>query len=307
MAIFGAKAPHQQTILPTGVTERADVPSLMAFRSLLVRIREWVERYMVEDVLTIAHYYPDYYEIGAGYGNFISYGMFVNPTTGKREFQDGVIIGRGPLQPLDTTGITETVHYSWYEDDEPHRPPSEGITVPNVDKADAYTWIKAPRYKGLPVEGGPLARAWISGGYRRGVSVMDRLIARVQETEKICRLAEKWLEEIVAYGPSYEPFTVPAFGEGVGLTDAMRGPLGHWLKIKDGKISHYQIVTPTTWNFSPRDEQGKRGPVEEALIGTPVADQENLIEVGRVIRSFDPCFTCAVHTIDAPAAKPVVL
>jgi hydrogenase large subunit len=87
----------------------------------------------------------------------------------------------------------------------------------------------------------------------------------------------------------------------------MRGALGHWLKIKDGKIAHYQIITPTSWKFSPRDNQGQRGPVEQALLGTAVADPENLIEIGRIIRSFDPCFTCAVHMIDAPENPAIVV
>jgi len=79
--------------------------------------------------------------------------------------------------------------------------------------------------------------------------------------------------------------------------DTMRGPLGHWMTIRDNKVSHYQIVTPTSWNFAPRDSQGLRGPVEQALLDTPVADADSLIEVGRVVRSFDPCFTCAIHAI----------
>jgi hydrogenase large subunit len=306
MAIFGAKAPHQQTIMPTGVTERAEVPQLMAYRALLGKIRAWVDKYMVADILTIADYYQEYYKIGAGYGNFLSYGMFPQPTTGQREIPAGLVISKGSVQPLAEAKITEEVRYSWYKDDAAGRHPSDGLTVPDRSKADAYTWVKAPRYEQLPVEGGPLARAWIAGE-RRTVSVLDRIIARARETEKMCRLAESWLDQIVPGAPSFRPYTAPPQGEGTGLTDAMRGALGHWLKVDDAKVSHYQIVTPTTWNFSPRDARGQRGPVEEALIGTPVADPNDLVEVGRVIRSFDPCFTCAVHVVDAPSVKPLLI
>lgn len=90
---------------------------------------------------------------------------------------------------------------------------------------------------------------------------------------------------------------MPDTGVGVGLTDAMRGPLGHWLKIEGGEIEHYQIVTPTAWNFSPRDNNGQRGPAEEALIGLGVNDPDGSIEAARVLHSFDPCFSCAIHLI----------
>jgi hydrogenase large subunit len=300
MAIFGAKAPHQQTIMITGVTEQVSSDKVLAYSSILREIKDFVEKVMLADVMTIGDYYKDYYNLGVGYGNFLSYGMFPEPITGNRAFAPGVIINRGPVGPIDSAQITEAVKYSWYSDDQESRHPREGKTVPDKKKAEAYTWTKAPRYQGLAIEGGPLARGWINGDYRRGISVMDRLVARARETLKICNLAEGWLGQLVAGGPTLRPFTPPPQGEGEGLTDAMRGPLGHWFSCKAGKIVNYQVVTPTTWNFSPRDSNGVRGLVEEALIGTPVADPDNLIEVGRVVRSFDPCLTCAVHAIKAP-------
>lgn len=298
MAVFGAKAPMQQTIIATGVTEQATAERLMIYRSILQELTEWVENFFINDVMIIADYYPDYYTIGVGYGNLMSYGMFPAPVTGARAFMPGLIVNQGQVEPLDVNHIGEEIRYSWYQDEQARRTPPAGRTIPDRDKPEAYSWVKAPRYKELPVEGGPLARGFISGDYRRGVSVMDRLVARAKETLKICRLAQAWLNEIVPNTPSCQPFTPPDNGVGVGLTDAMRGALGHWMEYRHNKVTHYQIITPTTWNFSPRDSRGVRGPVEQALIGTSVADSANLVEAGRIIRSFDPCFTCAVHMLE---------
>nr|WP_094607921.1 nickel-dependent hydrogenase large subunit [Sporomusa acidovorans]OZC19055.1 periplasmic [NiFeSe] hydrogenase large subunit [Sporomusa acidovorans DSM 3132] len=308
LAVFGAKVPHQQTIMASGVTERTSVDRLKAYGGILREITEFVEQIHSSDIMTIADYYKDYYDIGTGYGNLLSYGMFPGPANGQRAFKAGVIFNRGTVvETLDAAQITEAVQFSWYRDEQVKRKPAEGVTVPDIDKPDAYTNVKAPRYQSLAFESGPLARAWINGDYRRGISVMDRLVARGREVLKICRLAEEWLAQVIPGSPSLRPYTPPSAGEGIGLTDAMRGALGHWFSYEDNKITHYQVITPSTWNFSPRDAEGKRGPVEQALIGVPVTDPENLIEVGRVVRSFDPCFTCAVHALQVPNAKPIFI
>ncbi|WP_425059106.1 Periplasmic [NiFeSe] hydrogenase large subunit [Sporomusa carbonis] len=298
MAVFGAKAPLQQSIIPTGITERASVERLMAYSAILQEVTDWVEKYFINDVMTIGEYYQDYYHIGAGYGNFFSVGMFPSPVTGERAFKPGLVVNKGQVEPLDVNYFVEEIRYSWYKDDAGRRPPAQGVTNPDADKPEAYSWVKAPRYREMPLECGPLARGFINGDYRRGVSVMDRLVARAQETLKICKLAQGFLNEIVPNSPSYQPYTPPDAGSGVGLTDAMRGVLGHWMEYKRNKVTHYQVLTPTTWNFSPRDSRGIRGPVEQALIGTPVAEGAGLVEAGRVVRSFDPCFTCAVHMLE---------
>lgn len=297
LAIFGAKAPHQQTIMASGVTEQASPERLVAYRSILQEISDWVQNIYIPDVLTIAEYYSDYYAIGQGYGNFISFGMFPDPITQKRRLPSGILPFQERLRPLELRQIHEDIKFSWYEETFPNPAPTSSETIPLVNKRDAYSWVKAPRYNQQPYEGGPLARSWITGEYNHGISVMDRLIARAYETAKLCELAKSWLEDIAPYSPTLLPYTPPSTGEGFGITDAMRGPLLHWLRVEQDKVSNYQIITPSTWNFSTRDENGLLGPVEQALLGTPVSNPENLIEVGRVIRSFDPCFSCAVHCI----------
>ncbi len=307
LAIFGAKIPMQQTILVTGVTEQATVDRINAYKSILQELMEWVKNVYLYDVAVLADYYKDYYTIGTTKGNMISYGMFPQPVTGVREYAPGIMFAKGEIQSLDIRKIGEDITHSWYQDDMITQKPQEGTTVPDRNKADAYSWIKAPRYAGQAFEGGTLARAWLRGKYQRGTGVMDRLITRAQETLEICQLAEKWLAQLTPGGPTHTPYTSVLEGEGIGLTDAMRGGLGHWLRIRDHKIDHYQIITPTTWTFSPRDKQGQPGPAEEALLGTSVADAEDLVEVGRIIRSFDPCFTCAVHMMDAPENSPAAI
>lgn len=295
MAIFGAKAPHQQTILPTGVTEAATAERLNAYRSILQEIREFAEGPHLEDVMTIGQYYPEYFKLGVGYGNLFSYGMFPDANNRERAFKPGLIRQGGDVEPFDSKYITEDIAYSWFRREEGNLRVLPGQSS---EKPNAYSWIKAPRYRGLPLECGPLARGWIGGSYRRGISVMDRILARAAETGQLCRLAEQWLEEIVPGTPARTDYAVPSTASGTGLTDAMRGGLGHWLEIEEGRVKSYRIITPTAWNFSARSAQGMRGPLEEALIGTPVAEDGDLIEVGRVIRSFDPCLTCAIHLLE---------
>jgi len=110
-----------------------------------------------------------------------------------------------------------------------------------------------------------------------------------------------WLSDIVAHGlsePSYIPYEVPPSTTGVGLTEAIRGALGHWVEYDaQGKIAHYQIITPTCWNASPEDADSIHGTIEQALIDLPVADENLPIEAMRVIHSYDPCLACAVHVV----------
>ena len=157
---------------------------------------------------------------------------------------------------------------------EQHRRPQSGVrsnqgSRSGAPRTYAYSWLKAPRYEGRPYEVGPLARMWINGDYRNGISVMDRHLARAREALKIALAAHDWLEELVPEGPVYQPPTVPESASSMGLTEAPRGALGHWLGISEGRISHYQVISPTTWNASPRDNKGYpwpagRGPARHA-------------------------------------------
>jgi len=165
----------------------------------------------------------------------------------------------------------------------------------DMSKPQAYSWVKAPRYNNLPFETGPLARQWLSGEYRNGISTMDRTIARVLEARKIALILNTLLENLIPGVSVQKEYSIPKTAAGKGLIDTTRGALGHWLKINNQVISFYQIITPSAWNLSTRSCNGMKGTAEQALIGTPVKDINNPVELGRAIRSFDPCISCATH------------
>jgi hydrogenase large subunit len=181
--------------------------------------------------------------------------------------------------------------------------PAVGVTEPDPTKAGAYSWIKSPRYANTVHEVGPLARMYINGDYRGGISVLDRLAARVLEAQKVADAMDGWLSQLVVGGPVYQYAATPTSSAGIGLTEAPRGALGHWTEIVSGQIGRYQVVTPTNWNASPMDDFQQRGPIEQALVGTPIADMQQPIEILRVIHSFDPCLSCAVHMVRPDSRK----
>ncbi|MGI6448717.1 MAG: nickel-dependent hydrogenase large subunit [Desulfitobacteriia bacterium] len=297
VALLGGKAPFPHGILAGGSTVPPSADIIMKLKAKLQKINDFIRNTMLPDVHLLAETYPDYYEIGSRPPNMLEFGVFPSDEKGqRRHFPAGVIIG-GQQGKVNTLAIREHLSKSWYEDDAGSEYPAQGKTIPDRKKKGAYSWVKAPRYGRMPMEGGPLARLWIRGDYRRGTATMDRIMARAMEAEKTGLLMETWVNELEPGKPVFTPFEVPLEAEGVGLTGAMRGPLGHWLKIEKGRIAHYQIITPTAWNFSPRDNNGKRGPVEEALIGTPIANEKEPIEIGRVIRAFDVCSSCSAHVL----------
>jgi hydrogenase large subunit len=177
------------------------------------------------------------------------------------------------------------------------------MTVPNADKAEGYSWCKAPRLGGRVIETGALARQVVAGHplvrdlvARSGGNVRNRIIARILEIALVVPHLERWARCIEPDEPWCTETRLPYEGRSVGLTEAARGSLGHWLEVKRGRIQNYQIIAPTTWNFSPRDAEGTPGALEQALIGTPVGPGETTpIAVQHVVRSFDPCMVCTVH------------
>jgi hydrogenase large subunit len=225
--------------------------------------------------------------------------------------------------------------YSYSGGDQIGKHPSQGETQPNytgpqppfelLDVGNKYSWLKAPRYDDLAMEVGPLARMLVAyaAGHARVKELIDqtladlnvgpaalfstlgRIAARGIETLAIAEQMEGWIAALEANmhsgnlaihnGEHWNPSTWPSSASGWGTTEAPRGGLGHWIQIANGKILNYQAVVPTTWNGSPRDSAGQRGPFEQALIGTPVADPQRPLEVLRTIHSFDPCMACSVH------------
>ncbi len=296
-ALFVGKAPHHVGFVAGGVTQKPTVDKIKGFLWRLKKVQDFIDNVYVPDVMTIASAYGDYKKIGAGHKNLLAYGVFDLDSTGKNKLFKRGRYTDGKLLDVDAAKITEDVKYSWYKDETSGKNPADGVTDPQPGKPNAYSWAKAPRYEGVPYEVGPLARMWINGDYKDGISVLDRHAARALEAQKIANSLESWLMQLKLNQPIYAECSVPDSAEGCGMVEAPRGALGHWLRIKDHKIENYQCVVPSTWNTSPRDDKGIVGPMEKALIDTPVANPDNPVEALRVVRSFDPCMACSVHLI----------
>lgn len=240
-------------------------------------------------------------KIGQGTGKFLSFGVY-DQIDGTTWLPAGYF--DGDFHPFDEKRISEHIKYSYYDGYEGGKHPLDGTTQPNADKIGAYSWAKSPRYGDNVVEVGPLARMIIDKDplildlvKNLGANAYTRTLARLHENVRLLKQMKGWLMQINPDEPFYIKPEIPKNANGSGLTEAARGALGHWINIENGKIKNYQVITPTAWNISPRDSNDNPGAVEQALIGTPVEDENNLIEVAHVVRSFDPCLVCTVHAI----------
>jgi hydrogenase large subunit len=304
-AVFGGRMPASHAFIPGGFTATATTERIDLFQGYLDSLVDFIQNTYIPDVEAVGQVYSDYFNIGAGCKNFMAYGVFEIDDIGQDKLFAPGYIENGATQALDdfnSQNITESVTHSWYDDTSNNLTPMAGETLPVYPKGEAYSWLKAPRLFGKPFEVGPLARMWLNGDYQGGISVMDRHVARAYETLKIAEAMQGWLNELDG-GPVYDENFEQYSGSGIGLTEAPRGALGHWVRITAGQIERYQVITPTCWNASPKDGQAIPGPVEQALIGTPVQDPDRPIEALRVIHSFDPCVSCAVHVINAKRKK----
>lgn len=304
-AIFGGKLPCAPSFVPGGCTEAVTSGKISAFRALLNEQLNFIEGKYVPDVLAVAGIFGDYYNIGQGCGNLLAYGVFDLNASGTSKLLQRGRYTEGSYGSVDPALIIEYLKYSKYTGGAKN--PADGVTNPNPNKGGAYSWLKAPRYDAIVHETGPLARMWVNDDYRFGISVLDRHAARALEAQKVADAMNEWLNQLVPGAPAYELVDVPRTASGIGLTEAPRGALGHWIDIRSGSIDRYQVVTPTNWNASPMDDLYQPGPIEQALIGTPVADLNQPIEVLRVVHSFDPCLACSVHMLRPGKDKPVAI
>jgi hydrogenase large subunit len=296
-AIFGGKLPCTPVFVPGGVTEVPTTDKIASFGSLLAEIQSFIDNVFVPDVMLLGQSFPDYYTIGKGYANLLAYGVFdLNQSGSTKLFSRGRYTD-GSYYGVDTSKIAEYVAYSRYANETSGLAPSSGVTAPEPDKSGAYSWLKSPRYLSRPHELGPLARMWISGKYRRGISAMDRIVARALEAQILAQAMAGWLASLVPGGAVYVKPSFLSASKGEGLTEAARGALGHWIGVESGNIDRYQVVAPTSWNASPKDDFGQRGPIEQALVGVPVSNPDQPVEVLRVVHSFDPCLACSVHIL----------
>lgn len=323
VAMLNGKAPHGCGVIPGGATELPPVDKIAAFIWMLNELKDFIDTVYIPDVVAVAGAYSDYFEIGAGCNNFLSYGAFpqedgqAHMLNKKKLLNHGTTSSDLVFQDLDPSKITEQVKYSWYADSSTDKHPSQGETTVKYPKEAAYSWLKAPRYDGKVYEVGPLATILVN--YSSGnpqvkdlvdtylgklnakpqalFSVLGRHLARALRARLIAGNLVEWALQVKPGEPVNIAYEIPGEGTGMGLTEAARGALGHFIQIKDQKIANYQCVVPTTWNCSPRDDQGNPGPVEQALLDTRVKDPENPFELVRIVRSFDPCIACAIHLV----------
>lgn len=327
MAILGGKFPHVMTSVAGGTAWMPTEEKVDDILYRLKRINEWVWSAMIPDTLAIAPFYADALTYGGGCGNFLSYGCYDRDSMDPydRYLARGIVFtGKGlKTEEVDDNNVREYVEHSWYTSPSGLHP-LDGETKAIDEWNDStynlegqYSWGKAPRYNDEVIEVGPLARmivAYLSGGNESNkkvktliddtlkalgtndptvlVSLLGRVAARNLETALVADWALEWVVELAATVKAggaefFKPYELKD-GKGAGLWEAPRGALGHYLNAKGGRIANYQVITPTTWNMSPRDAAGKLGPTEQALIGTPVADVERPIEAARIVRSFDP-------------------
>jgi hydrogenase large subunit len=353
--IFGGKNPHPNYLvggmacaINTDGAGGINAERLAYVGKLLEQGKQFIEQVYIPDLMAIASFYKDWGAIGKGFRNYMSYGDF--PTNGYADlssfkFPSGIIIN-GDLTKIHEVDhrngdIEEFVSSSWYnysDGDNKGKHPWDGETNINysgpqppyefLNVEEKYSFIKTPRWKGMPMEVGPLSRLLV--GYGRGnkeiqeavnsaltqldvpvdalFSTLGRTAARGIETQLVANWTMEFFNTLVtnikngdermANMDSWDPATWPAECKGVGFMEAPRGALAHWIKIKDTKTENYQQVVPSTWNASPRDPNGQRSAYEATLIGTPIADPELPLEIIRTIHSFDPCIACAVHLYD---------
>ncbi len=316
LAIWSGKMPHEIAIFPGGASQRPNVDKIAAYQSYIKELQLFVDKVYIPDVIAVAKAYPQYWDVGSGCGNLLAYGVFETNNAGTEKFITPGVYIDGKAVAFDHQKIAEYVGNSRYKSVSGAHP-YDGDTVP--DAGNGYSWLKAPRYDGKVVEVGPLARMGVeyltghnptakklvgdtldSLGLEVGdlFSVLGRHAARALECKLVADACAEWVLKLKPGEPVHTKFETPETGMGVGLTEAPRGALGHWIKVENHKIGSYQAVVPTTWNCSPRADDGSLGAIEQALIGCPVADVKNPIEPARVVRAFDPCIACAVHLID---------
>ncbi|MGR9263777.1 nickel-dependent hydrogenase large subunit [Rhizobium leguminosarum] len=326
MGILAGKWPHTLSIRPGGSTRAVSSAEKTRLAALLSGFRRFLERNLYGDrlgsVVSIcsASALDDWRQRRAAansdFGQFLALSADLNLQALGHAHDRFLSVGayaseRGHLfapgthdgspSPFDPANVTEDTAHSWYQKDHGRRAPFDGKTLPLHEETVGYSWCKAPRYDGKPYEVGALARQIVNGQplladlvQSGGGNVHSRVVARLVELAATVLALESWVAQLEPEAPFCVPDRDPRHGDGIGLTEAARGSLGHWLSVRDGRIANYQIIAPTTWNFSPRDNDGVPGPLEQALTGVAVDGPES-VNVQHIVRSFDPCMVCTVH------------
>jgi hydrogenase large subunit len=355
IAILSGKNPHIQNMSVGGVTSAINLDNeatlnmerLYRVKQLAEEVQGFVKQVYLPDVIAIGALYKDWLAYGAGVTNYMAVPDMVLDSGGTQfDLPGGTIVG-GDLQsikpfasfndPYFRDNVVESIARSWYKGDWSRHPFKEETVPDYTDFQDngKYSWIKAPRFKDMPMQVGPLAQVLIGygqghaltkkyvddalsrvsslAGAQVGAGVLHstpgRHLGRAIRAAMLSDLAlSHWQKLVTNVGNGdLEIFNKPTFPQGeqqgFGFHEAPRGALSHWIVIRDGKIKNYQCVVPSTWNAGPRDSNDTPGPYEASLVGNPMANPQLPLEVLRTIHSFDPCIACAVHMLDPAGAE----
>lgn len=295
IALLGGKIPHPAGWVLGGTTVFVTREMADSLQQLAQEIADFVTNIPEADVEMLAQAYPAYEALGV-----TGYGLMAHPcfpdANGVPLFAGGylAVTSTTPLA-LDGLELSESTAHSKLSGPSPLAP-FDGITEADLSKTNAYSFSKAPRLQGVPCEVGALARAVVNGQAPASRGVWARYRARARESRLLANSVKSWVSEL-ELGGSGAPTEAHTLGTGRGMSrnEAPRGAVAHWAVLSEGKIARYQIISPTTWNASPRDEQGTPGPIEAALVGLKLSDPHTPIEALRIVHSFDPCLQCAVH------------
>ena len=351
VGILGGKTPHIQNMAVGGVMNAINLNSLATMnmdrlgtlQSIIEDLIPFVEQTYFVDTCLLAASYPEWFKYGRGVANYLAVpDLPLDAKATSFDLPGGVILNGnlGSVEPIQhwrdekfRAAVAEDVTHAWYEGTGA-LPSWKGKTIPDYtdfQEGAKYTWVKAPRYDGHPMQVGPLAnvlvgyesghpltRKWTDAAFTKISSVhgmkvtpedmqstMGRYLARGIRSAMLSDLALKHWQLLTANILTGDDTTynLPQFPNheisGVGMHEAPRGALSHWVVVEKGSFTNYQAVVPTTWNASPRDEKGVPGPYESSLIANPVAEPEKPLEVLRTVHSFDPCMACSCHTMDA--------
>jgi quinone-reactive Ni/Fe-hydrogenase large chain len=351
MAIFGGKNPHPQSLTVGGVTCVMDILNPSRLGEYMVKFQE------VADFVNRA-YYPDLLMAGGAYAkepsvlgdvgvaNLFTYKEF-QYSANEFLFDSGIVLNGdlSKIHDIDESKITEEATHSWYKNDAPLHPydgeqepnytgfvdgenidgKGEVVTTKVFDTKGKYSWIKAPRYNGMPMQVGPLANIVVN--FAKGnkfvvpvvekflkdtglpleavLSTLGRTATRMIEAKVIADNGLLAFNNLIANIKSGDTQTCAKYVidkdkeyRGRYIGHVPRGVLSHWCRIKNGVIENWQAVVPSTWNASPKDSKGQMATYEACLVGMKIVDLKQPLEIIRKIHSYDPCIACAVHVMD---------
>lgn len=350
MAIWGAKQPHPQSLSVGGVTSVMDALDPSRLGDWLTKykyVADFVNRAYYADVVMAAEVFKEEPSVlgGCNVKNFYSYQEIpLNKT--EWMYSTGIVMDGDitKVHEINEDLITEEATHAWYKENKALHP-YDGQQDPNytgfkdmetvgpdgtmvktkvIDEKGKYSWIKAPRYGGKPMEVGPLATIVVGLAAKNPriekvatqflkdtglplaalFTTLGRTAARMLECKLSADYGFEAFNSLIANlkvdQSTYTTYKIDKNKEYKGryMGTVPRGVLSHWVRIKNGVIQNYQAVVPSTWNAGPRDANGTKGPYEASLVGMKLQDLSQPLEIIRVIHSFDPCIACAVHVMD---------